>query len=132
MSQLPWALECHLQREAQLSVTEYHALAMLSESENHTLRMSQLAQLTHASLSRLSHLVKRLEARGFVRREADPHDGRYTLAILTADGYQHLVASAPGHVNQVRTLVMDALTPEQVTALGDISRRLLARLDAAA
>src|SRR3954451_303055 len=130
--QLPWALECQLQLDAQLSVTEYHALAMLSESEDHTLRMSQLAMLTNASLSRLSHLVKRLEARGFVRREADPDDGRYTLAILTADGYQHLVASAPGHVRQVRTRVMDALTPEQVTALGDIPRLLLARLDLAA
>src|SRR3712207_3337575 len=64
MAQLPWALECQLQRDAQLSVVEYHALAMLSERDNHTMRMSELAVLTNASLSRLSHLITRLEARG--------------------------------------------------------------------
>jgi DNA-binding MarR family transcriptional regulator len=128
MVQLPWALECQLQRDAQLSVVEYHALAMLSERENHTMRMSELAALTNASLSRLSHLIKRLEARGFVRREPDPADGRYTWAIMTDEGYRHLVASAPGHLREVRDLVMDALTPEQVAALRDISGRVLARL----
>src|SRR3982074_250151 len=75
---LPWALECQLQRDAGLSFIEYHALARLSEAPEHTLRMSVLAELTNASLSRLSHLIKRLEARGLVRREADPTDGRFT------------------------------------------------------
>ncbi|MGY1883956.1 MarR family winged helix-turn-helix transcriptional regulator [Blastococcus sp. SYSU DS0753] len=128
MTQLPWALECQLQRDAQLSVVEYHVLAMLSERPEHTMRMSELAALTNASLSRLSHLVKRLEGRGFVRREPDPADGRYTHAILTDDGYSHLAANAPGHVRQVRDLVMDALTPEQVHALGDIVGQVLARV----
>ena len=128
MAQLPWALECQLQRDAQLSVVEYHALAMLSERDNHTMRMSELAVLTNASLSRLSHLITRLEARGLVRREPDHADGRYTLAILTDDGYRHLVASAPAHVRRVRDLVMDALTPEQVAALRDICGQLLGRL----
>ena len=83
MVKLPWALECQLQRDAGLSFIEYHVLARLSENPDHTLRMSVLAELTHASLSRLSHLVKRLELRGLVRREPDPTDGRYTNAILT-------------------------------------------------
>jgi DNA-binding MarR family transcriptional regulator len=83
---LPWALECQLQRDAGLSFIEYHALARLSEDPEHTLRMSVLAELTNASLSRLSHLIKRLEARGLVRREADPTDGRFTNAILTKSG----------------------------------------------
>src|SRR5882757_4610652 len=65
---LPWALECQLQRDAGLSFIEYHALAMLSETPDHTRRMSDLAMVTYASLSRLSHLIKRLEDRGFVRR----------------------------------------------------------------
>jgi DNA-binding MarR family transcriptional regulator len=90
--------------------------------------MSELAVLTNASLSRLSHLIKRLEARGYVRREPDPADGRYTFAILTEDGYRHLVASAPGHVRQVRRLAMDALTSEQVAALREICGQLLGRL----
>src|SRR3981081_3540167 len=80
MVMLPWAIECQLQRDAGLSFIEYHALARLSEDPNHTLRMSELAMLTNASLSRLSHLIKRLESRGLVRRELDPADGRFTNA----------------------------------------------------
>ena len=87
MHKLPWALECQLERDAGLSFIEYHTLARLSEDPNHTLRMSELAAVTNASLSRLSHLVKRLEARQLVRREPDPVDGRFTNAILTDTGY---------------------------------------------
>src|SRR3954467_9445832 len=92
---LPWALECELQRDAGLSFIEYHALARLSETPAHTLRMSELAGLTHASLSRLSHMIKRLEARGFVRREPDPTDGRDTNAVLTPVGPEHPGAPPP-------------------------------------
>src|SRR6201990_568515 len=100
---LPWALECQLQRDAELSFIEYHALARLSEAPDHTLRMSTLAEVTTSSLSRLSHLVKRLESRGLLRREPDPADGRFTNAILTDKGFQTLVAAAPAHVAHVRS-----------------------------
>src|SRR6266498_5492356 len=88
MHKLRWALECQLQQDAGLSFVEYHALARLSENPGHTMRMSELAEVTNASLSRLSHLIKRLELRGLVRREPDPADGRYTNAILTDEGFQ--------------------------------------------
>src|SRR4030088_2317770 len=78
---LGWGLECQLERDSDLSFTEYHALARLSEEPDHTLRMSDLAAVTNASLSRLSHLVKRLESWGLVRREPDQADGRYTRAV---------------------------------------------------
>src|SRR5947208_11309259 len=122
---LPWALECQLQRDADLSFIEYHALATLSETPDHTRRMSELAALTHASLSRLSHMIKRLEARGFVRREPDPTDGRYTNAVLTRAGREHLLASAPAHVATVRQLVVDDLTTTELRQLRDAARRLL-------
>ncbi len=64
LHKLRWALECQLERDAGLSFIEYHALARLSEEPDHTLRMSELAAVTNASLSRLSHLVKRLESWG--------------------------------------------------------------------
>lgn len=128
MVTLPWALECQLQRDAGLSFIEYHTLARLSEDPDHTLRMSDLAELTHASLSRLSHLVKRLEARGLVRREPDPSDGRFTNAILTKAGYALLVASAPAHVAAVRSQVVDALSRTQLQQLRDASEHLLERL----
>jgi len=126
---LPWALECELQRDASLSFIEYHALARLSEDPDHTVRLSVLADLTHASLSRLSHLITRLESRGLVRREADPTDGRFTNAILTKSGYAKLVASAPAHVAAVRSLVIDAFSAAELRQLRDASERLLARLE---
>src|SRR3954466_12559635 len=122
---LPWAIECQLQRDAGLSFIEYHALARLSEGPDPTLRMSELALLTNASLSRLSHLVKRLESRGLVRREADPEDGRFTNAILTKAGYKVLVAHAPGHVAKVRSLVMDALSAAELRHLHHACEHLL-------
>jgi len=127
---LPWALECQLKRDAGLSFIEYHALARLSEDPDHTLRMSVLAELTHASLSRLSHLIQRLESRGLVRREADPTDGRLTNAILTESGYATLVANAPAHVATVRALVIDCFSTAELRQLREASERLLARLDA--
>jgi DNA-binding MarR family transcriptional regulator len=131
MVKVPWAIECQLQRESGLSFIEYHALARLSEDPDHTLRMGELAVLTNASLSRLSHLMKRLEVRGLVRRETDPTDGRATNAILTEAGYELLVASAPGHVERVRSLVIDALSPAALRQFQAASQRLLDRLNAA-
>jgi DNA-binding MarR family transcriptional regulator len=128
---LPWAIECQLQRAAGLSFIEYHALARLSEDPKHTLRMSELALLTNASLSRLSHLVKRLESRGLVRREPDPSDGRFTNAIMTKAGYKLLVASAPGHVARVRSLVIDALSSTELRHLHLAAERLLASIETA-
>ena len=131
MVRLRWALECELQRDAGLSFLEYHALARLSEMPQHTMRMSELAEVTDSSLSRLSHLIKRLEARQLVRREPDPGDGRYTNAILTPEGLALLVASAPAHVAKVRELVIDALTTAQLRQLRAASERILERVEAA-
>jgi DNA-binding MarR family transcriptional regulator len=127
MIQLRWALESQLQRDAGLNLVEYHALAMLSEHPGHTVRMSKLAELTNASLSRLSHLIKRLELRGLVRREPDPCDGRYTNAILTPAGLRLLTDNAPHHVAMVRELVIDPLTPAELRQLRTASERILQR-----
>jgi DNA-binding MarR family transcriptional regulator len=132
MIKLRWALECQLQQDAGLSFIEYHALARLSEVPGHTMRMSELAEVTNASLSRLSHLVKRLEARDLVRREPDPADGRYTNAILTPAGLRLLTDSAPGHVAKVRELVIDALSPAELRQLRTAAERILQRIEASA
>jgi len=129
---LRWALECQLQHDSGLSFVEYHALARLSEDPGNTRRMSELAEVTDASLSRLSHLIKRLERRGLVRREPDPTDGRYTNAILTEQGLRLLIASAPAHVAKVRELVIDAVTRDQLQQLRRSSERILARVAASA
>lgn len=122
---LPAALDARLRNDAGLNQFEYLVLAALSDAPERTLRMSELAVLANGSLSRLSHVVKRLEGHGYVRREPCPDDGRYTNAILTGEGYRKLADSAPGHVQHVRSLVMDALDPEQIEQLRLISLRLL-------
>jgi DNA-binding MarR family transcriptional regulator len=127
---LPAALDAQMQRDSGLSHFEYLVLAGLSEAPRRTRRMSELAALANGSLSRLSHVVKRLEARGWVRREPCPSDGRYTNAVLTDEGWEKVLASAPGHVEAVRTLFLDALTGDELAALGAVARRILDRLDA--
>ena len=129
MTWLAWSIDQQLRRDSNLAMVEYQVLAMLSESPERTLRMSSLADLANASLSRLSHLVKRLEERGLVRREPDPADGRFTNAILTDKGFQTLAEAAPGHVAHVRSLVVDVLSPEQLRRLGRTADRIMSRID---
>ena len=132
MTWLPWSIDQQLQRDSNLGMVEYQVLARLSQSPERTLRMSSLADFTNASLSRLSHLVKRLEARGLVRREPDPADGRFTNAILTEKGFQTLVEAAPGHVAHVRSLVIDVLSPEQLRRIGRDADRIMSHIDTSA
>jgi DNA-binding MarR family transcriptional regulator len=129
LTMLPAELDSEMQRLAGITQFEYAVLAGLSESPGRTLRISKLAEFARGSLSRLSHLIKRLEGRGWIRRELDPEDGRYTNAILTDEGYAKVVATAPGQVEVVRRLVVDALTPAQLRQLGEISGRILDRLN---
>ncbi len=129
ISWLPWSIDQQLRRDSDLGMVEYQVLAVLSEAPERTMRMSSLAMLTNASLSRLSHLFKRLEGRGLVRREPDPTDGRFTNAILTETGFQTLVEAAPGHVAHVRSLVIDVLSPEQLRRLGLAADRIMSRID---
>jgi DNA-binding MarR family transcriptional regulator len=122
---MPAALDAQLQKEAGISNFEYLVLSSLSEAPGRTLRMSELAAMASGSLSRLSHVVSRLESRGWVRREACPGDGRFINAVLTDEGWAKVVATAPGHVAAVRKLLVDVLSPEDLRTLGSISEHLL-------
>jgi DNA-binding MarR family transcriptional regulator len=126
---LPASLDTQLQRDAGLSHFEYIVMVNLSNADGHVLRMSQLAALCHSSLSRLSHVVARLERRGWLRREPCPDDGRATLATLTDEGFAKLASAAPGHVEAVREYVIDALDPQQLSQLTAIGETILGRLD---
>jgi DNA-binding MarR family transcriptional regulator len=124
---LPAALDSHLQREAGISLFEYSVMAVLSEQPDHTLQLKDLAILANGSLSRLSHVITRLERRGWVRRCSESRS-RATHARLTELGYQKVVETAPLHVAEVRRLVFDALTAQQVNALEDITSRINAAI----
>lgn len=126
---LPGVLDSQLRRDAELTHFEYYALAMLSESPEHTLRMTSLAAQTNSTLPRLSHVVRRLEDRGLVARFPCPEDARATNVRLTAAGWDKVQQAAPGHVANVRQHVIDALTPEQVAQLRAIGEAILGRVD---
>lgn len=130
VERLPGLLETQLNRDADLTHFEYWVLAMLSDAPRSTLRMTELAARTSATLPRLSHVVQRLEQRGLLERIPCPQDRRATNARLTAAGRRKLVAAAPKHVEEVRDLVFDALSPEQVRQLTEILNAILPRLGA--
>ncbi|EGX58199.1 MarR family transcriptional regulator [Streptomyces zinciresistens K42] len=127
MISLPAALDARMQREAQLTFFEYMVLSVLSEQPARTMQMSALAARTAASLSRLSHVVGRLEKRELLARNRIPGSGRRTTATLTEAGYEVVVAAAPGHVAAVREYLIDDLDPQELAAL----RRIGAAVDAA-
>lgn len=126
---LPATLDSQLQRDCNLSFYEYMVLAMLSEQEDWTLNMGVLAQLTSGSLSRLSHVTKRLENAGFVTRTRGEKDKRQTYAKLTQGGWDKIVTSAPVHVNQVREVVFANLSCDQVRDLHAIVNAIRPRLN---
>ena len=121
---LPPALDAQLTRDSELTHFEYGVLFALAHAEGRSLRMSVLAGYANSSLSRLSRAVTRLESRGWMTRTPDPADGRSTLATLTAAGVERFDQATPGHVDTVRRLVLDRLTPAQKRQLTGISRRI--------
>ncbi|WP_234380528.1 MarR family winged helix-turn-helix transcriptional regulator [Streptomyces sp. CMB-StM0423] len=121
------ALDARMQREAGLTFFEYMVLSVLSEQQARTLQMSALAARTAASLSRLSHVVGRLEKRGLLTRTRIPGSGRRTNATLTEAGYEVVAAAAPGHVAAVREYLIDELEPQELATLS----RIGAAVDAA-
>jgi DNA-binding MarR family transcriptional regulator len=123
---LPATLDAQLQKDAGITQFDYLVLSGLSEAPDRTLRMSELAATANSSLSRLSHVVSRLEAKGWVRREPCPGDGRFINAILTDEGWQKVLATAPGHVAAVRERLVSTLTEEEFAQLGAISAKVLA------
>ena len=126
---LPAALDAQLRCDAGMTLYEYLVLASLSHVESRSRRLSELAVVTSGSLPRLSQVVTKLEDRGWVERRPDPNDGRATLAVLTQAGFQNLERAAPAHVESVRRLILDPLTPAQVRQLFDINRRIKRAID---
>jgi DNA-binding MarR family transcriptional regulator len=121
-----------LQRDADLPHAYYEILVRLSEAPNRELRMTELAEASVSSKSRISHAVARLEERGWVRRAEFASDRRGQLAKLTDKGFAALERIAPGHVECVRSSLFDALTPAQVKALRTISEAVVSQLSAPA
>jgi DNA-binding MarR family transcriptional regulator len=121
-------LERELQRDAGMSHAYYEILVNLSEAPGRVMRMSDLADRSLASRSRLSHAAARLEGLGWIERLDCPEDKRGSYARLTDTGFAVLEQAAHGHVETVRTNLFDQLTPDQVDQLGAISQAILDHL----
>ncbi|WP_432515267.1 MarR family winged helix-turn-helix transcriptional regulator [Kineococcus sp. SYSU DK001] len=117
-----------LQHDSGIVLTYYEMLVRLSEAPERSLRMSELAESSLASRSRVSHAVARMEERGWVQRRSCPTDGRGFIAVLTEEGMQALRAAAPGHVETVRSTLFDQLSPTQLQQLREISTTLFEHL----
>lgn len=120
------AIDAQLLHDSQIPHGYYEILVRLSEAPDRALRMTQLAEASTSSKSRLSHAVARLEERGWIRRMDCPTDRRGQIAQLTEEGFAALAAAAPGHVEQVRRSLIDQLTPDQVEQLRAISAAIIA------
>jgi DNA-binding MarR family transcriptional regulator len=122
-------LNRELQADSGLSLADFDVLVHLTDVATARVRVSELARALQWEKSRLSHHVARMEKRGLVAREECADDGRGAYVVLTPAGRTAIDGAAPPHVEVVRRLVFDTLTPEQIRVLGEISDQVLARLD---
>lgn len=126
--QLRGRLGSRLQQETGLSDADYEVLVNLSEAPEGHLRPYQIGGATRWEKSRISHQVRRMEERGLVKRMACPTDRRGALVVITDAGRRAIERAAPRHVEHVREVFIDVLTPSQLDALVDITEAVLARL----
>ena len=113
-----------LQEQHGLSGADYEILVRLSEVPDRRMRMSDLADATLSSRSRLSHQIDRMEKADLVRREVCSDDRRGAFAVMTDSGWTTLVAAAPDHVTSVREHLVDQMSPEEFAALGAACRKV--------
>jgi DNA-binding MarR family transcriptional regulator len=121
-------LDADLQRDFDLSLTEYEILVRLSERPQREMRMAQLADALAHSRSRVTHTVRRMEAAGLVQRTSAPDDGRGIVCRMTEHGYDVLVAAAHRHVTGVREYLVDLVDPADFAALGRVMDAVSDRL----
>jgi DNA-binding MarR family transcriptional regulator len=128
-ARLSATLHRELQDDAGLSMPDYEVLVHLTDSPEGRMRVTDLARLLQWERSRVSHHVTRMERRRLVQRVECAEDGRGAFVVITPDGRAAIEQAAPGHVNTVRRLVFDALSPEEVDALATIVEKALTQLD---
>ena len=121
-------LDADLQREFDLSLTEYEILVRLSERPQRQMRMAQLADALAHSRSRVTHTVTRMQKAGLVDRTSSPEDGRGIVCRLTERGQDLLVEAAPVHVQGVRDYLVDLVSAEDFAAVGRVMDAVSDRL----
>ena len=130
VSWVPARLDEHLKRTERMSLPDYMALLSIAQADGHTTTMTNLAQATMMSPSRLSHVMDRLEDRGFTQRNRGEHDRRSTYASLTQDGVEFVVRATPEVIAHLRSTIFEAVTPEEAEQLNTIMTKIMAKASA--
>ncbi|QLY33734.1 MarR family winged helix-turn-helix transcriptional regulator [Nocardia huaxiensis] len=128
MTRLPAALDTQLQRESGITHFEFFVMTLLSEEPGHRLQLSELAKKANASLSRLSHVVSKLERLGWAQRVTIP-GRRGAQAVLTETGFRKVTEAQPGYLECVRNLVFDGLDKEQTKQLLELGETMVAQME---
>jgi DNA-binding MarR family transcriptional regulator len=128
-ARLSATLQKELHDDAGLSVSDYEVLVHLTDTPEGRVRVTDLARLLQWERSRVSHHVTRMESRHLVQRVECAEDGRGAFVVITSPGRAAIERAAPGHVNTVRRLVFDALSPEEIDAFAMVIDKALAQLD---
>jgi len=123
-------LNHQLQADSELSLPDFDVLVQLTDAAGHRVRVFELARALEWEKSRLSHHLSRMQKRGLVDREECLDDARGAFVVLTPAGREAIGEAAPHHVDTVRRVFFDDLTPDEVKTLETITARVLARLDA--
>ncbi|RLY94201.1 MarR family transcriptional regulator [Kocuria tytonicola] len=123
------AVDRQLQRDSELSGSEYEILVPLSESTTGELPSRELLRGLRWERSRLSHMLSRMERRGMIRRSPSPTDARGLVVGITEHGREAIGRAAPAHLAMVREAFMDQLSEEERTALLSITRKVMPRLE---
>jgi DNA-binding MarR family transcriptional regulator len=127
-TQLTAALARALLADSDMSISDYEVLAILSEAPDGVLRARELRCELQWEKSRLAHHIRRMEQRGYVRRDACTEDSRAPLICLTGTGLAAIQAAAPAHVARVRELFFSALTPAQTRHMREAADAVLQEL----
>ncbi|MFF0727090.1 MarR family winged helix-turn-helix transcriptional regulator [Streptomyces sp. NPDC004134] len=122
-------LSRRIHADSGMSASDYLVLVNLTERSSGRMRFLDLAKLVEWEKSRMSHQVTRMAKRGLVTKEECPEDGRGAFIVATPAGYKAIEEAAPQHVEHVRRLFIDALTPNQLSTLTRISKRVLDHME---
>jgi DNA-binding MarR family transcriptional regulator len=121
------ALSAQLQRDSDLSLADYAVLVALTEADEGELRSYAIAEKLQWEASRLSHQLRRMEARGLIERRSCPEDRRGVNIAITEAGRRTIERAAPLHVAEVRRVFIDHLDESQLDALVGAADRIRAQ-----
>ncbi|MFJ9901243.1 MarR family winged helix-turn-helix transcriptional regulator [Streptomyces sp. NPDC091280] len=117
-----------MQSEFGLSGADYPVLAELTRAPGARLRILELTRVLGWEKSRVSHQLTRMVKRGLLARDECAEDGRGAYVMVTSAGRAAIEAAAPRHAEDVRRLLLDHLTPGQVTMLAEISETIIGKI----